>query len=489
MRILWVDDEIEEFKSHLLFLESEGIDVKTASSGPEALEALKRERFDLVLLDYRMPGMDGLQALGEIRKIAPHVPVVMVTMMTDKEVMEEAVAQDVYEFLVKPIQPSQIVAIVKRLQGDQIKRRRLGRKLSELYARLASMGSEPKDWMAKARLLMTERMELWGDEREALEEEMRAQNESFARWVQRNYPSLLRSGLTMSHNLLERKVFPALREGQGAVLFLIDCFRLDQFQVLIEGLSTELRIKYEDYMTILPSATQFARNSIFAGALPAEIHRKHRGWLRDNQHEPELLEENLARHGLRVQFAYKKLNTFQALRELEIGQEPLQVYIINFVDIMFHLRHELDVLRALGDTVDSLIHWGEFLIKESGLRFKVLEAAREGYRVFLTSDHGWVMGLEPLQIHGGGELTPGLRYKFGDSVRALGKGGMLVKELAEWGLPAERGARRLLLATGYRFLVFSSDPHRFERTYKGGVFHGGVSLEEMVVPVIEASAS
>jgi len=490
MKILWVDDEIEQFRSHLLFLESEGLAVKTAASAQEALEAISRENFNLVLLDYRMPGVDGLEVLQEIKRRAPNVPVAMVTMMADKEIMEEAVSRDVVDFIIKPVQPSQIMALAKRMGLEDIKKRRLGRDLSDVYKTLAGLPESYQGWLAKGRLLMETRMKMFGNDRETVELEMSSANEEFVRWVGRNYPRILSDDDNFSHNILARHVFPTLAEGKKVVFFLVDCFRLDQFAAFLPTLSSDLRISVTDYMCVLPSATSFSRNAIFAGVLPRDIHSRHPEWLEDNQNEQALLRENLERSGLSgTGFTYRKLNTFEDLQKLSFSEKPLQVYIVNFVDLMLHLRHELDVLRALGESVDSLLHWGEFLLRESEMAWKVKLAIEAGYTVFITSDHGWVMGLEPTIIHGGGELTPGLRYKFGDSLRIISSPGLMVNELASWGLPSIPGARRLVLATGYHFLVYSTDPRKYEKHYKGGVFHGGVSLEEMVIPLIRVEGS
>ncbi len=485
VKILWVDDEIDQFKSHLLFLESEGLTVKTASSAHEALEALAREAFNLILLDYRMPGVDGLTLFREIKRMAPHVPIAMVTMMSDKDVMETAIATEAFDFVIKPVQPSQIVVIAKKVAAREVKQKKLGKELAEVFRTLSTLPDTYQGWLAKARLLMETRLGLSEEDRKALDEALASANEEFARWIARNYPRLLSEGYNFSHNILERHIFPTLKEGGKAILFLIDCFRLDQFSYFIPTLSSDLRIGIVDYMSILPSATGFSRNAMFAGVLPKEIHARHPGWLDDNQNEQTLLSENLARCGLGgLTFTYRKLNTFEDLKRLIISDKPLQVYIINFVDLMFHLRHELDVLKALGESVDALMHWGDFLLKESELADKVKEAVDQGFKAFITSDHGWVMAERPSLIHGGGDLTPGLRYKFGDSIRLVQNSGIIVKELSDWGLPSIPGAHRLLLSTDYSFLVYSTDPRRYEKVYKGGVFHGGISLEEMALPLI-----
>ncbi len=485
MRILWVDDEIEGFKPHILFLQKEGIEVTPVDRPSDALNELNSGSFDLILLDYRMPEMDGLTLLREMRKVAPHIPIVLVTMVSDKDVMEESVAEDVFDYLLKPIQPSQILAIVNRLRANEIKQKILGKKIFTYYQKLQELQEDAFGWREKARIFAESFLELGKDE--TIESELRAENQKFARWVVRNYPRLLQDEeIPMSHNILRRYVLPLLDEDFKIAFFLLDNFRLDQFLELVRNLSPTLKIRERLYFALLPTATPFARNAIFAGLLPIEIERRHSGWLMDNRHEHLLLHELMqdAGYSWASMWLYK-IHTAHEMREIEPHGKDFEGYVVNFIDLISHLRHEVDVLKDLIADGPSFIKWCKFMLDECNFVKKLESFIDEGYVVFLTADHGWVEGHVPIMVKGGMELTRGLRYKFGDSLRIAGKDAVMLTELEKYGLPRRRNMGRLALATSYSYFVYPSDPHRFGKIYRGGIYHGGITLEEMIVPLIE----
>jgi CheY-like chemotaxis protein len=487
VRILWVDDEIEGFKPHILFLEKEGVEVKAVDHPEKAIEILERETFDLILLDYRMPGLDGIETFKKIKRIAPHIPVALVTMVTDKEIIEASVAEEAFDYLVKPVQPSQILALIKRLEAKEIKLRKMGEKIVEIYRELTTLPQDYEGWLKKSRLLYEWKLDTPD---ETVDAEFSAQNNEFARWIERNYPELIRNDeFVLSHNLLRKKILPLLKGGKVA-LFVFDNFRMDQFMRIVRNLPRSLKITQEQYMANLPTATPYARNSIFAGKLPIEIEKRHPGWLEDNRHEKELLSEQLMELGFeRLKFSMTKINALKELQELKVGSSPFEIFVVNFIDLLSHLRQDIDALKDLAPDGKAFIRWGEYVLEEANIFDKIERLAGEGYTIFLTSDHGWVETTNPLTVLGGEELTTGLRYKFGDSVRLGGRGGILIRDLPNFGLPQRKGKGRLALATGYTFFVYPSDPHRFEKVYMGGIYHGGITLEEMVIPLIRLESA
>lgn len=242
-------------------------------------------------------------------------------------------------------------------------------------------------------------------------------------------------------------------------------------------------------MALLPTATPFARNALFAGQLPLVIERRHPGWLEDNRHERELFEENLRECGYgRTSHRLFKVNSLRDLQDLQTGKVDFEVFVINFIDLLSHLRQDIDALKDLAASGEAFMRWTSFVLEEANILEKFTSLTGRGYVVFLTSDHGWVETDSPVIIHGGGELTRGLRYKFGDSVRPAGKGAILIHDLEDFGLPRLRGKGRLAMAVNYSFFVYPSDPHRFEKVYSGGIYHGGISLEEMIIPLIKIEA-
>lgn len=91
--ILWVDDEIDHLQSHVRFLEKLGYRVITSMNAMTALEILRSERVDLVLMDQMMVGMDGLEAVARIRADYHGLPIVMVTQSEEEELMDKALGE------------------------------------------------------------------------------------------------------------------------------------------------------------------------------------------------------------------------------------------------------------------------------------------------------------------------------------------------------------------------------------------------------------
>jgi hypothetical protein len=404
--------------------------------------------------------------------------------MTDKEIIEESVASEVFDYLIKPIQPTQVLALIKRLEVQEIKMKRMGKKVVETYEELHQASQDYEGWLTRARIFSEWLLESEGRD-VSLAGELSSQDVQFARWVEREYQRLLEDDYTFSHNLLKRRVFPAL-EGGKVALFVFDSCRLDQSYRLLKKLPSSLVVHRSEYMAILPTATPYARNAIFAGMLPIDIERRHPGWLKDNRHERELLAEQLLEAGLKnVEANISKINTLSELKAANVVGRDLEVFVVNFIDLLSHLKLEIEALKDLADSAEAFMRWTDFVMEEGQVAKKFASIAKQGYQIFLTTDHGWVEAKDPLIVQGGGELSQGLRYKFGDSVRPNGRGAFLINELEKIGLPRVKNASRLLLAEGYHYFVYPSDPHRFEKIYKGGIYHGGISLEEMIIPFIK----
>lgn len=465
MRILWVDDEIEGFRAHIRFLEQRGIQVLTANHPAKALDLLAREPVDLVLLDYRMPGMNGEQLFGELRSHHPNLPVAFITMVEDPEVMSLAGEPGVVGYVVKPFRPSQLMALVEQVRPQE------ARRLRKFARELASLGQEPSDWLERARILAE-----WAETPDELfHHERRSQNSAFARWIERTYPDLLDSSLLL-HRALPEHVFPLLRKGQRVVFVVMDGLRLEQFHRILRFLKTPVRMERTLLFTLLPSATPFARNALFAGMLPRDIHRRYPGALENNQEEVQLLEHHLAREGLDLAFRFRKW-----LRPEHFEGDwkaPFEVVVVSFFDWLGHLWQRMPFIRDV-----DFRKFVEFLMQETPLGPVLDQALEQGYTVVLTSDHGWVEAREPVVIRAGREVSGGLRYKIGQSMKVLRGKALDIRDLERWGLPRSMGDR-LLLAMEEGYFVYESDPRKFADTYRHWLFHGGVSLEEMVVPLI-----
>ncbi len=114
IQVLWVDDEINLLKPHIQFLEEKGYTVSPCTNGPDALELVKTKVFDIVLLDENMPGMDGLELLSSIKQSFPNLAVIMITKSETETLMEEAIGAKISDYLIKPVNPNQILLSLKK---------------------------------------------------------------------------------------------------------------------------------------------------------------------------------------------------------------------------------------------------------------------------------------------------------------------------------------------------------------------------------------
>ncbi|MGB9910334.1 MAG: response regulator [Candidatus Hydrothermia bacterium] len=479
MKVLWLDDEIHLLKPHIMFLEREGIDVVGIDHPLKAFEILKSETFDVILVDYKMPQVSGLDFAREIKKIYPNIPIVLVTMVQDSDIMDEAYSIDVFDYLVKPVQPSQIFAVLRKLEKDKIKDRTEVRRVFEYYNRINSLSKDWRGWLEKGRLLFQWMVESKDDE--LLREELDSLNYEFASWIIDEMPDLIGNPeVPWIFRFLERFVFPEVKKGNKVTLLVFDNFRFDQALEFAKNIPPKYTVEIEPMYSVIPTATQFARNSLFSGLTPYDTERRNPGWLRDNLHEKELMEQNLIEHGLKnLPFTMKKINNLEALKQESFHHENLlQVYVVNFFDMVFHLREEESPLKGLIESAEDYVSLCKFVLDSS----KIVEKFSSDC-VFITTDHGWVKGEKAVVIQGGQETTEGLRFKFGDSLRAIEGKPLEILNMKAYGIP--QLARQLFLAKNYDYFVYRSDPQKYRKKYNGGLFHGGISIEEMIIPLVK----
>jgi len=479
MRILWIDDEIEELGSIITFLKSQGVEVDTAKSAVEGVDKLSRNVYNLVLLDYRMPGVNGLEALKLIKRSYPNLPVVMLTMITDEEVIKRSFVEDAYDYIVKPVQPAQILALISRLKKTSLKRDVFLEEAEKLREELREIPETFEGWLLKAVKIFQSRVK-YKAYRSKFDEILEEENSKFAEWIARFYPEIIRdSTLVMSHNLLRKMVLPYL-EVAPVVLFVLDNFRFDQIYEIVSEISTLHKVEQFVYMSILPSITQFSRNALFSGKLPDEMERMMEGVLQDNQNELKMLWNLLNEEKYKVKTWYTKIKSLGSLSEIEPVGRRFEIYVVNFVDTILHISSSLEQLKVLGEGESSVKRWGK-LVLEDGRFAKVIEKFLDkGYWVFITSDHGWVIGREAIRVYGE-ELAKGFRFKHGRGVRVEGRKVLTIERAREWGLP-DWG--QFLFATEDGFFVWGEKMDEYAETYKNRMFHGGISLEEMILSLV-----
>ena len=519
-RILWVDDEIDGLRSHILFLEQRGYTVETAPNGEDALELVKQGDFDMVLLDEQMPGKSGMAVFQDIRERSPATPVVMITKSEEESLMDHAIGQRVDDYIVKPVNPNQVLSVLKRLlEGDKIRHQRIARDFSRRYLGLEEQRKAISDWRgwveAYRELLSWELRLIESGERgllASLEDLQRGYSTDFAAWYTRSYPGWVkarereRPPISAGHpplsmDVVPDAVLPLLREGRRVLFVIVDCLRLDQWLTIQDSLSELYEMDESFYLSIIPSATPYSRNAIFSGLFPRRIAERYPQYWRDvrdegslNLHERELLAGQLARHGLDAdQLNYQKVFTAEEGAQVErrlanLLQAPFTVLVFNFIDILTHGRSESDILKEIAPDQEAFRSLTRSWFLHSSLRAVLEGAARLGVTVVLTSDHGSVHCRRPATVFAKRDATENLRFKFGDNVRSEEPSTLLVKNGADVGLPDMGPTSHYLFATEDFYLVYPTKLREYQGRYYGSFLHGGISLEEIVLPLVTLTA-
>lgn len=508
-KILWVDDEIDHLKSHILFLEERGYSVTPVTNAEDAISLVRENRFDLVLLDEMMTGMDGLQALSALREINPSLPVIMITKSEEEDLMEEAIGGKIEDYLTKPVNPSQILSSCKRiLERKRIAREILTRDYTSEFGEIAAALSgpmEPDDWV-EIHLKLSER-DLDLDQhtdlglRQTLQDQRRECNQAFGRYIQENYEKWVNGSQrpVLSVDLFREHVVPFLKAGERVLFVLIDNLRLDQW-LAMESLVYDLfSVTRRYYFSILPTATPYSRNSIFAGLFPREIQAKYpKFWSRGeddetsrNRYEPELLLDQVCRYGIQLKSKpkYVKILDPDGAKSVVKNVEsylsfPLVAMVFNFVDILAHRRSESQILREIVPDESAYRSLTRTWFEHSSLYQILKSASKARMRVVITSDHGSIRAMRGSTVYADKEASTNLRYKYGKALRGDQKQVIEIKDPKRYGLPARGINTNYLIAKEDYYFVYPTNYHRYLALYRDSFQHGGVSLEEMVLPVV-----
>ena len=507
-RILWVDDQIEELRSHIVFLGEKGYAVDGVTNGRDAVAMLRETPYDAVLLDEMMPGMGGLETLEELKRVRENVPVVMVTKSEEEELLDRAIGRRIDDYLVKPVSPLQVVSVLKRLlEGRRIRGERVNREYLRHYAevtrRLAEVDT-PADWEELYADMVGWELELFAYGDHALLEthaEQRAEaNRVFARWVRERYGDWTEgdpAAPLLSPRLFETWILPELARAPQVVWIVIDCMRLDQWRYVEDLLEPYYHLERRLYWSLLPTATPFARNALFAGLWPREIARRYPDWWRGssrqqhskNAHEAELLGEMLRRLGSDAADSYKYYKVFDArdtddLRRHVGSLEGVRLVaaVYNFLDIMAHGRSQSTILKELAPDVAAFRSLMRSWFEHSTLLEVLRTLSRRDVTVVLTTDHGSTHCHRATTVRGNRDTSTNVRYKYGDNLGVVDKEVYLLADPEAHGLPRQSPIENYAVAVEDYYMVYPTNFHEYERLYRGSFQHGGVSLEEMIVP-------
>ncbi len=507
--ILWADDEIDLLKPHILFLQQRGYDVVTVNSGLDAVEKVEEQNFDIVFLDEMMPGMTGLETLQQIKILKPQVPVVMITKSEEEHIMNDAIGAKIADYLIKPINPNQILLSVKKiLQNKQLISEKTNLSYQQDFRNISMAYNDAIDheeWTEIYKKLTYWELEIDETENKSMQEVLDTQkveaNANFAKFIKENYldwlnePNIKRP--TLSHQVMKEMVFPKLKSGKPLFFVVIDNLRLDQWEIIEPLLSDYFVVEKDDtYFSILPTTTAFSRNALFSGMMPSDMARLHPDlWEGEdtdegkNNKEEEFLQINLKKNRLNIKASYNKIlqvNQGKAVLEqfVNLLKNDLNVLVYNFVDMMSHARTDMKMIRELAPNESayrSLTHsW--FLHSSLFELFKKISDA--GAEVIVTTDHGTKKVNRPYKIIGDRNVTTNLRYKQGKNLNfESGKVFEISKpELAK--LPKFNISTSYVFAVEDYFFAYPNNYNYYVNYYKDTFQHGGVSLEEIIVPIM-----
>lgn len=509
INILWVDDEIDLLKSHVLFLKSKGYDVDTCNNGPDAIEMARQTPYDLIILDEMMPGMTGLETLPHMKDARPTTPVIMVTKSEEENIMDKAIGSKIADYIIKPVNPNQVLlSIKKNVHQQQLVTEQTTADYRAEFGRISTSFSDAasfSDWSGIYKKMVNWEMELSDSTddsiKEILEYQKNEANNEFAKFVRRNYLNWInhRGGDTpvMSHTLMKNRIFPVADGSKKTTLLLIDNFRFDQWRSINSLVHNYFDLETEDfYCSILPTATQYARNAIFAGLMPLAIDKiMPDRWLNDNEeggknlYEEEFLRRQLQSSGKQWKATFDKLVRPEAGRQLlgnmqHVYDADFSVIIYNFLDILSHARTETSIIRDLTEDEAAFRSLTRSWFEHSELYTMLKLLSERGHTVIITSDHGTIRVDNPIKIVGDRETSANLRYKTGRNLSYNSKEVFEITNPLDAQLPKSNITSTYVFAYNRDFFSYPNNANQFIRHYKNTYQHGGISMEEMIVPYI-----
>lgn len=505
--ILWVDDEIDLLKPHIIFLEQKNYTVTTSTNGADAIDLVDEQNFDIVFLDENMPGITGLETLQEIKQKKPNLPVVMITKSEEEYIMEEAIGSKIADYLIKPVNPNQILlSLKKNLDHSRLVSEKTTSNYQQEFRKIAmdlSMVNSYSAWSELYKKLVHWELELENINDtgmlEILESQKAEANSQFFKFIQKNYEYFLTSDdkPTFSHTLFKDYVVPNLQHENGVLWVVIDNLRFDQYRVLEPFINNFYKKEEEySYYSILPTATQYSRNAMFSGLMPSEMEKRHPNlWKNDtdeggkNLYEADFLEAQIKRLGLDIKHEYYKITSLKSGKELADNfngtkQNDLTVIVYNFVDMLSHAKTEMEVIKELAGDDKAYRSLTVSWFKNSPL-FEVIQKAQQlRQKLIITTDHGTINCKHPTKVIGDKNISSNLRYKTGRSLSFDDKDVYAVANPKDIYLPSISINSPFIFAKEDLFFAYPNNFNHFVKYYKNTYQHGGISLEEMIIPCV-----
>ena len=503
-KILWADDEIDSLKPHIIFLKNKEHEVTGVNSGNEAIEEFKKESFDIVFLDENMPGMNGLKTLEEIKILNPTTPVIMITKSEEEMIMEEAIGRQISDYLIKPVNPHQILMAIKKIldskrlisESNTLSYQQSFREISNDLNNFMNLN----EWIE-----LFKKLNFWELQLELSDENMseifnmqkEEANQLFSKYIDNNYQDLLNDNETIfSDSLLKKELFPKLKE-ENYFLVVIDNLRFDQWLIIKPVIEELFNVEKEQvYCSILPTTTQYSRNALFAGLMPLDIKNKYpEKWIDEetnegkNLYEDFFLLENLKRNAIGIKSSYHKITNLNKGKKLlnnfnNLLQNSLNTIVYNFVDTLSHARTEMDVIKELAEDESAYRSLTLSWFKHSPLYEMMKKMSENSCKVFLTTDHGTIRVKNASKVMGPKQINSNMRYKVSKNLSYNKKDVMETLNPEKISLPKNALSSSYVFAKENNFFVYPNNYHHFANLYNDTFQHGGISLEEMLIPYV-----
>jgi len=506
-RILWADDEIDLLKVYVLFLEEKGYEVVTASNGKDAVDLCKKESFDIIFLDENMPGLSGLETIPLIKEIHPNVPLVMITKSEEENIMDMAIGSKIADYLTKPVNPSQILMTLKKnIHRKEIQTEHTASSYRSEFGRIGMQINDSllyEDWVEVYKKLVYWELEL-SETDSGMDEMLKMQkteaNSTFNKFIKRHYIDWFKypeHRPLLSPDIFKTKVFPLLDAGEKVFFVLIDNFRYDQWKIISEMLNEFYVFSEESmYSSILPTATQYARNAIFSGLMPLQIQQMFPDlWVDEeeeegkNLNEKDLIETQFQRFRKNYSFSYNKINESSYCERMierlpQLDGNDLNVCVLNFIDMLSHSRTDSKMMRELANDENAYRSLTLSWFRHSGTLELLKAIAKRGYKVILTTDHGTIQVKNPIKVIGDRNTNVNLRYKLGKNLSYNQKEVFEITNPQEVGLPSPNVSTTYIFAGNEDFFAYPNNYNYYVGYYRNTFQHGGISLEEMLVPLV-----
>lgn len=527
--LLWIDDEIELLRAHILFLRGKGYEVDTASNGRDAIDCCRERSYDLILLDENMPGLTGLETLTLIKEVQSTVPVVMVTKSEEEDIMNQAIGAKIADYLIKPVNPNQILLTLKKnIHKKDIITETTNTNYQQNMGRIAMQindASTAEDWIEVYKNLVYWELELEHADNnmsEMLRMQKEEANNLFARFIRKNYEAWMApfclTGMAdggrlhsashppkggqegtlplLSPHIFRDRIFPLLNRKEKVVLIVFDNFRYDQWRVLSHELAEGFSFDEELYYSILPTATQYARNAIFSGLMPNKIAEMFPElWVDEdeeegkNLNEAPLIQTQIDRYRRHDTFSYHKINDAEGAERLlgqfnQFANHNLNVVVVNFIDLLSHARTESKTLRELAGDEAAYRSVTATWFRHSPLKLLLAQLAESDYKVVITTDHGSIRVNNPIKVVGDRNVNTNLRYKLGKNLGYNAREVYEIKDPRKVSLPSPNVSTSYIFAWGENFFAYPNNYNHYVSYYRDTFQHGGISMEEMIIPLV-----